>query len=292
MGYLVISIIPFCEAVNTFLGIFKEEGYFLSIGERVLLCLEQSNKTQAELARYLNTKQSTVLGWTKLGRSPTADVIIRICEFLNISAEYLLTGKESPIAITEVSEPHKAVIKKYRALDEHGKDIVDIVLEKEYGRIILLEQERQKKEKTIEFSSPADEPQAVEMKVYLEKSAAGIGNYLTGEGEYELLTFPSDEVPSRADFGIRISGDSMEPRIHDDEIVWVRATPQIESGEIGIFVLNEKALCKKLHIDYDKGRRTELISLNTKYKSIKIGTGDSLRTIGQVLGKDKWDNWS
>lgn len=96
------------------------------------------------------------------------------------------------------------------------------------------------------------------------------------------MTFPAGEIPSKADFGVNISGDSMEPKIFDGDIVWVKAMLQIENGEIGIFILDGDALCKKLHVDYNK-RIIELVSLNPKYTPRRIGAEDDLRTVGKVL---------
>lgn len=181
-----------------------------------------------------------------------------------------------------LESPEQIHIKKYRVLDAHGKEIVDIVLEKEHDRIKQLEQERLKRESQEKETLFAAEeaPQIAEMKVYSQPAAAGIGNYLTDDDDYDLVKFPADEIPSRADFGIRISGESMKPEILDGDIVWVEAMPEIKSGEIGIFILNGDSLCKKLLL---KGRTAELISINSKYEPIKICEDDSLRTVGKVL---------
>ena len=36
-----------------------------------------------------------------------------------------------------------------------------------------------------------------------------------------MVSFPEKSVPKGADFGVRVSGDSMEPVYHDGQIVWV-----------------------------------------------------------------------
>lgn len=67
----------------------------MTIGNRVLDMLNQKGLKQKDLALYLGTKPSTVNGWKENNRNPSADLIVRICEFLGCSCEYLLTGKES-----------------------------------------------------------------------------------------------------------------------------------------------------------------------------------------------------
>ncbi len=124
------------------------------------------------------------------------------------------------------------------------------------------------------------------MKVYNDQASAGIGNYLTDDSDedYEILSFPADEVPSRADFGIRISGDSMEPDIEDGEIVWVEQQPSVDPGEIGIFVLNNESFCKRLRLEgRGKNKRVWLDSINDAYAPKRVYEDDNLRTIGRVL---------
>ena len=48
-------------------------------------------------------------------------------------------------------------------------------------------------------------------------------------------------------FALRVTGDSMEPTIHDGDIVIVRQQPRVENGEIGIVTINgETATVKEV----------------------------------------------
>nr|WP_155961786.1 S24 family peptidase [Dorea sp. AGR2135] len=49
-------------------------------------------------------------------------------------------------------------------------------------------------------------------------------------------------APEKTDFGIRISGDSMEPMYHTGDVAWVHKQDSISNGEIGIFCLNNRLL--------------------------------------------------
>ena len=66
----------------------------MTIGERIVTLLAEKERKQVELARYMNIGQSTVNGWTKGGRTPSADVLVPICKFLGVSVWFLLTGEE------------------------------------------------------------------------------------------------------------------------------------------------------------------------------------------------------
>ncbi|MGI6634455.1 MAG: S24 family peptidase [Christensenellales bacterium] len=61
-----------------------------------------------------------------------------------------------------------------------------------------------------EAENPVSE--SVSMIVYNFPAAAGIPLYAEDDS-YERLEFPASSVSAGADFGIRISGDSMEPTI-------------------------------------------------------------------------------
>lgn len=48
-------------------------------------------------------------------------------------------------------------------------------------------------------------------------------------------------------FGLKIKGQSMEPRIYDGDVVIVRKQPDVDSGQIGIVCVNgDEATCKKV----------------------------------------------
>ena len=93
---------------------------------------------------------------------------------------------------------------------------------------------------------------------------------------------PRSILPEDTTFGVRISGDSMDPEFHDGQIAWVLQQESVANGEIGIFSQNGEAYIKKLQ--NDKGG-IFLISLNEKYAPIKVGENDRLDIFGKVLGK-------
>lgn len=95
--------------------------------------------------------------------------------------------------------------------------------------------------------------------------------------------YPAELVPDRTDFGVLISGDSMEPKIPDGSTVFVQSCATMDAGEVGIFVLGGKAYCKMLAIDHAQ-HQVRLVSVNPAYADIPIGEADELRTLGRVLG--------
>ena len=98
----------------------------------------------------------------------------------------------------------------------------------------------------------------------------------------EIVCIDESILPEDTTFGVRISGDSMEPEFHDGQIAWVLQQESVANGEIGIFALNGEAYIKKLQNDKDG---IFLISLNEKYAPIKVSENDRLDIFGKVLGK-------
>ena len=67
--------------------------------------------------------------------------------------------------------------------------------------------------------------------------SAGTGNFLV-DGPKETVRIDESILPEDTTFGVRISGDSMEPEFHDGQIAWVLQQESVANGEIGIFALN------------------------------------------------------
>ena len=74
----------------------------------------------------------------------------------------------------------------------------------------------------------------IEMPVSNLAVSASTSEFLN-EGNFEMVSFPEKSVPKGADFGVRVSGDSMEPVYQDGQIVWVEECETLAVGEFGIF---------------------------------------------------------
>ncbi len=90
----------------------------MNISQKVQDELKKHNLTQNELSNHLSIATSTINNWIKLNRSIPAEYIIPICEFLNITPYYLLTGKEK-----EEFEniPEQELLESYRKLSDFEK---------------------------------------------------------------------------------------------------------------------------------------------------------------------------
>lgn len=112
----------------------------------------------------------------------------------------------------------------------------------------------------------------------VSKVSAGFGAYISDdypeEIEIDANTYP------KADFAVRITGDSMQPEYPDAKIVLVHKQASLENGQIGIFMLNGEGYIKKYHVENDT---YFLLSLNPKYKPIKLTSSDAFTIVGRVL---------
>lgn len=62
--------------------------------ERVFSLLNKQNKTKAAMAQALGVSRSAISQWEKNGTEPTYEQCIILSNFLNVSLNYLMTGKE------------------------------------------------------------------------------------------------------------------------------------------------------------------------------------------------------
>ena len=126
--------------------------------------------------------------------------------------------------------------------------------------------------------------------------SAGLGAFLEGE-MFQQIQVPASSVPAGTEFGIYVSGDSMEPRYHDGQIVWVKRCEELECGDIGIFVYDDCGYLKKYDEHTPDKSQAEfltdsygvvhnqpvLVSLNTKYSPILISPEQRFEIVGKVL---------
>lgn len=101
------------------------------------------------------------------------------------------------------------------------------------------------------------EPTLRLLPVYLQPASAGTGQWL--DDDAQEMTEVDESVPAKAEFGVRIAGDSMEPRFVNGQTVWVKAAQDANNGDIVLCTLNDQGYCKKLRKDKNG---IALISLN------------------------------
>ena len=227
----------------------------------------------------IDVSDKTLYGWESGHRQPDADTFLVLCQIYEIGS--LSNIQKVP---SDLSDEAQRIAKSYEKLTDHGKGAVKAILGYEEKALAHHIQQEDEDGKIITMpTSKRNGYGFIEIRVYKQPAAAGLGNYLD-EPDYRTEQYPPKVIPSKTDFGVIISGDSMEPKIHDGGTVFVQSMPAIDPGQIGIFILDGKAYCKKLAVDQDN-RQIRLVSLNPNYHDILVGEDDSFRTLGRVLGQ-------
>lgn len=136
----------------------------------------------------------------------------------------------------------------------------------------------------------------IEMPVSNLAVSAGTGAFLD-EGNFEMISFPESTVPTGADFGLRVSGDSMEPVYHNGQIIWVQQCEQVAIGSVGVFIYDGEGYLKVYDEQYpDEGAIEEftdsygevhmqpvMVSYNEKYAPKAVSGNAGFQVVGRVL---------
>ncbi|MBO4909333.1 MAG: LexA family transcriptional regulator [Lachnospiraceae bacterium] len=228
-----------------------------NIGEVISEHRKNKKLSQIELSEKLADKNievsnAAISAWEKGNSMPSAEALLATCELLEINDIYTEFIGENPL------DP-------FRDLNEEGKQKV-----LDYISLLVKSGEYKKPTNIIEFKPRT-------MKVALTRASAGTGNFLDDENFEEMEVF--EPVPESADFGVHITGDSMEPRFHDEELVWIEKTEALETGDIGLFFLDGLTYIKKYVVN---NAGTFLVSLNAKYKPIEVGEFSTFKIFGKL----------
>ncbi len=196
----------------------------MELGELLTRYRKEAGLTIDELAEKSGVPKGTInkiiAGTTK---APTLENVRALAYAMGKTLDDFDTTKKSRAVLPA---PELELLKRYRALDAHGKRMVDMVLEEETSRML---------------AETADEPEE-------KKVIPLIGNsFAAGSPEPDFGNMWEDyAVPasSRAEFAIRINGDSMEPYLPDGSIaLGIKTTPR--DGDVAALLLDGEFLCKQ-----------------------------------------------
>lgn len=99
--------------------------------------------------------------------------------------------------------------------------------------------------------------------------------------DYEEI--PTEMAKNGEYFALKIHGDSMEPRIYNNDIVIVRKQDDVDNGDIAIVIVNgDLGTCKKV-IKHSSG--ISLVSLNSKYEPMFYTADEILKLPLTIIGK-------
>ncbi len=260
------------------------------IGAVIAKNRKKAGLSQGELAAKMNAfgfypSVASVSSWEKDVSVPNALQFLALCSVLGIKdiyGEFAGEGNEENPMADRLNDEGRKKIREYTALlllsEEYRAKSSDKAKPDRKTDGIKENKENIDREPVIKEIKEKPVRDVRILKIYNLPVSAGTGEFLDGE-DYEEIEV-GNEVPYAADFGLRIKGDSMEPRYRNGQTVWIRKCDSLEDGRIGIFLLNGNAYCKKLKKDAEG---VCLVSLNPKYNPIKIMEDDEIKVFGQVL---------
>ena len=86
--------------------------------------------TQEQLAERIGVAKSTLSGYENGNREPSVAIIAKAMQILQVDANYLYQDEMGNLTQSEMSH-----MEKYRSLDRHGRELVQLVLDKELQRV-------------------------------------------------------------------------------------------------------------------------------------------------------------
>lgn len=202
------------------------------------------------------------------------DTMLKIFGALNIDIESVKTGTLKHVSASPINNfytvDEQSLINKYRALDIFGQDTVKAVLNCEHSRCLSQK----------EMNDLLSDYNIIYLPSPIQPASAGTGEFADDES-VERVPVLRNVWTSKADYALRVHGDSMEPDMHDGDMLLVRSQPAVEIGEIGIFIHQGERFVKVFRGDY-------LESLNDEYDDIAIE--EDTKCIGKVIGvlKPEW----
>ena len=229
----------------------------MGFGEQLRQRRKELGLSREELADKLGVTRSAVGNYETGLSAPKESVLLRLFDVLQVEPNYLYRDfYDAGRAGQAVSEEEQSLLKKYRELGLAGRQTLSLMLD----ALSLMQAEAEQ-----------DRP-----------AAAGYAAPVFGE-DYELLPVTAD-VPPGAELAVRIQGDSMEPYIHDESVVYVNHDPLLP-GDVGIFCVDGDMLCKQYY--RDPMGTVYLFSLNRSRSDadqvFTAGSGRSLTCFGRVM---------
>lgn len=222
----------------------------MDISQNIKFYRKQKGYTQVDLAKLLNVKPTAVSAWESGRNKPLMDKVTLMANVFNINISQLVGDTFEVNDINPVYS--KLDINRKKNVYKYAVNQLD-----EQNNIVEL-------------------PTNNEVEIYGAVSA-GTGEYLL-DGKPELVEYDGD-VPVH-DFAVVVNGDSMLPLFDDKQIIFVKKTTEVRSGQIVIANYDQQAFVKK-YVSDESGSR--FVSLNKKYDDMPIDGNHESSIFGVVV---------
>ena len=105
------------------------------IGSQLKQLLANRHMPVGELARQVNVPVQTLYSIIRRDNMKIDfDLLLRICDVLDISVDYFCTRERMPACPNAPSPDEWDLLAKYRALDDFGRETINLLLSRELQR--------------------------------------------------------------------------------------------------------------------------------------------------------------
>lgn len=229
------------------------------VGSRLCAIRKKQGISQKQLADLLDKRgvkvtNQAVSKWESGASLPNAVQFLVLCDILNVSDIGGVFLNKSNELFNGINEDGRQRITEYAEYIRNSGDYDDP-------------------------ETPA--PRGTKLRslpVYDLDAVKGTGRFLD-DTDYALVLVGT-EVPFAANFGVKISGDSMEPDYHDGQIVWIHQQSKLEHGDIGVFMYENACYFKRLR-DRVGGMRLQSVDVN--YPDVIVTNPEKIVAFGKVV---------
>lgn len=236
----------------------------MAISDRLVEIREKNGYTRKRLAEELGRPYATITKYETGEREPGHTYIVAIAEKFGVTTDYILGVPERKrAAVWSYSEDALKIARGYDALDVQWKRIARILFE----TVITQAHEAQP-------SVAHDDSKTIYLPEPIQAASAGTGEF-ADDDTCEQVAVLYNKWTAKADYIMRVHGDSMEPQIRDGDRVLVREQPSVSLGETGVFIRGGDRFIKICREGY-------LESANPAYPDVELD--EDSRCIGKVIG--------
>ncbi|MDQ7201246.1 LexA family transcriptional regulator [Staphylococcus pseudintermedius] len=231
-----------------------------SFKDRLKQIMSERKISQSELSRRTGIGRNSISDYLNGKYEAKQDKVFELAKVLNVNEAWLM-GFD---------------ISKNREIENSITSIYDKLTPPRQKRVLDFANEQLNEQNNKVLHINSHNVISEEVAVYGYASAGSGETLIDG---VEFTTQYNGHIPNH-DFALQVNGDSMEPLFEDKEIIFIDKTKQINSGQIGIFVIDGEAYLKKVFIN-EEGIR--LVSLNSKYPDLHFDSSHDIKVAGKVI---------
>ncbi len=259
----------------------------MTIGERLKIARLSNKLTMSDVEKITNITKGNISSFENNRFKPSAEPLVLLSKLYSVSIDWILTGNDF---IPTPSTLDNTIASKFHGLTEDNKLKIEGMIE------IKLQEQKEEQEKinaaqgkSIPIPYEQKTEEAIEkpyLVPYRGTVAAGTPLY-----HFEDLFDDDDLVPSEfpAQYAWRVSGQSMEPLIQDEEMIFTNAVEpeNIRNGDLVVVLSNDGYNCKRIY-HYPKKELVVLKSENPDkeaYPDQEYYYGEGIDNFIRIEGK-------